>query len=407
MELRKQIVINTTGNIIYLAALWSLTVVVTWTIGYEGTGILMIAMAVGNVIAMVQMYGVRNYQSSDVAFRYSSRDYLRSRIVTITIGFLGGFAICFLLGYTWETISVVMAFILLKSSEAFSDVLFGNDQRAGYLEYAGYSMASRGIIVFLLFSAGAIVLKSLFLAMIISALGGVVLSFSVDVPLHNKTMKKIQPARDRGVFGIIKECFPLFIMTIIPAVIAAVPRIVLGRCQGTVILGLYGNVSTPALLLTTIVPTILTALLPSYGEAVRDNNRYGIYCLLNKSIAIVLLLTCVCALGILLVGKTVLATVYTDEIIPYVGYLYYLLIAMMLYTITMCNNAVFIAYRNNWEMTIIAGITLMICATISLPLVMSYGIMGAILSLGIPYAIEVLLQIIWIHKRLLREEAKE
>ena len=69
MELRKQTIIYTGGNGVYLVALWLLTVITTRLLGYAAAGDLTLAMAVGNVFALMQMYGVRGFQGSDVAFQ--------------------------------------------------------------------------------------------------------------------------------------------------------------------------------------------------------------------------------------------------------------------------------------------------------------------------------------------------
>ena len=78
MNLRKQAILYTLGNIIYLIALWLLTVITTQFLGYKATGALTLAMSIGNVIVNVQLYGVRVFQGSDMSFRYvlfSSRLY--------------------------------------------------------------------------------------------------------------------------------------------------------------------------------------------------------------------------------------------------------------------------------------------------------------------------------------------
>ena len=107
MELKIQATIYTLGSIIYFAALWILTVITTNELGYEDVGILTLAMAVGNVIAMIQMYGVRSYQASDMSFQYSPGDYLKARALTVVIGWTIGILTCITLGYSGKTMAAV------------------------------------------------------------------------------------------------------------------------------------------------------------------------------------------------------------------------------------------------------------------------------------------------------------
>ena len=396
MDIKKQAFLNTVGNIIYLLSLWLLTVITTRFLGYDAAGTLTLAMAVGNVISTIQIFGVRGYQSSDMTFQYSSRDYVITRVLTVIAGWMLGLAICITLHYpVWISLSI-MLFILLKTSETFSDVLFGNDQRIGHLELAGYSMTARGILLIVLFCVGVIIWKSLNAALLISSGGILALSLLIDLPLHNKITGKLGHLTDRGIVGILKACFPLLLATLIPAVITAFPRVILERYYGSETLGYYGNVSTPALLLTTVVPTILIALLPGYGKMAEEKDFRKMRTVWLQSIGGVILITAAAMLGVWLLGKPVLAFVYTDEILPFVPYLYSVLIAMMLYTITMCNNTFLVSLRRNWGLMLTTLLALLLCLAVSLPLVRAWGISGAIAALGVPYAVQTIVQTVWI-----------
>ena len=116
MSIKKQALINTIGNMVYLVALWFLTVTTTRVMSYEETGVLTLAMAIGNIIAIIQLYGVRSYQSSDMLFQYSAREYVYSRVITVVIGLLIGLLICILVKYSVEVSSAILLFSFLKNS---------------------------------------------------------------------------------------------------------------------------------------------------------------------------------------------------------------------------------------------------------------------------------------------------
>ena len=117
MKQKHQILINTVGNTVYLFSLWLLTVVTTKVLGYDAAGTLTLSMAIGNVVASIQMYGVRGYQASDVCYRYSSIEYVLARFITVIAGWIIGIVYCFILGYPFDVCVTIMLFILLKSSE--------------------------------------------------------------------------------------------------------------------------------------------------------------------------------------------------------------------------------------------------------------------------------------------------
>lgn len=396
MDLKKQTIIHSLGNTVYLIGLWFLTVITTRVLGYSSTGVLTLAMSIGNVIATIQVFGARGYQSSDISFKYSSKAYVFFRCISVVFGCIIGFVACIMLNYSISVQISVLLFILLKSSESFSDAFFGNDQRAGHLEFAGFSMLFRGILLVVLFAIGVKLFNDLNTSLLIAALGGLALSLFIDLPLHNRTVEKSGQVSGKGILNLIKECFPLLITLLIPSVILAFPRIVLERFYGDEILGFYGNVSTPALLLTSVAPTVLLALLPSYGNFIKEHNYKRIREFWIKTIVSVIAFVLLAALGVLCLGKAVLSYVYTNEIVPYVHYLYYILVAMMFYIITMCNNTVLVALRKSWGLTLTTIIALVVCVVLSFIVVKPLGIMGAVLALGIPYAVAAFIQIVWI-----------
>lgn len=396
MDIRKQALINTTGNVVYLFALWLLTVITTHVLDYEAVGELTLAMAVGNVVLTVQMYGVRSYQSSDVTFQHSPDEYLRLRIVTIACGWLFGFFACITLGLSQRTVFSVIYFTLIKTSESFSDVLFGNIQRAGHLEIAGYSMAARGLILTLLFLIGSTCFRNLNTALAISAVGVLALSLLMDYPLHRIIVKKRTIADHKQIIVILKDCFPLFVSSMLPALITALPRIFLERHHGAEMLGFFGNVSTPSLLLTTVIPTILIAFLPRYGELIQKGNYREAEKTWLSTVCGTCVITLICIIGVKLLGKPVLSFVYTDQILPYVHHLYGVLIAMMLYAITMCCNTFLVPMRKNWGLMMTALSALAVCVLFSAPMVKEKGIAGAVAALMLSYGTQAAFQIAWI-----------
>lgn len=396
MSIQKQAIINTLGNTIYLIALWLITVITTNVLGYLEVGTLTLAMAVANVIATVQMYGVRGFQSSDITGQFSKYDYLYARIFTVIIGWVIGVIVCIVLDYTQKVSFSVLLFIALKTSESLSDALYGNDQRAGHLECAGFSMTGRGIVLIVFFGSTVVVAKNLNVALLVSGCALLMHSLLIDLPVHNKITSKMTSKSQRGFIGIVKKCFPLFFATLMPAIITAFPRVALEHFYGAEELGYYGNISAPALLLTTALPTALTALLPGYGQEAENKDYLKMKKTWRQSILVTVGVTGICLFGVVIAGKQVLTLVYSHKVIPYVHYLYYILLAMMLFAITMCNNTVLVALRRNWGILFTTSIALIVCLAISLPLVRGQGISGAIKALAIPYAIQAFIQIIWI-----------
>ena len=391
MKLQYQVIINTTGNVAYLAAQWFLTVLATRFLGYEAVGILTLAMSVSNVFTFIQLYGVRNFQGSDVIRQYSSGDYLMSRFATSLIGLLCCAAFLLRSGYTVSIVLSIAFYTLFRTSEAVSDVFFGEFQRSGYLEFVGISMFLRSSITVVFFLIGLKVFQDLNKALLLIVLGATGITLLLDLPLYRRIVKW-KPGSVSSCKNIIRECFPLLLATLLPSVITTFPRVLLDKYCGSEVLGYYGNVSTPAVIITAIVPNILAALMPIYG-AMSDRKDYvGMRKLWLETLIGTAAILIACLLGVLIVGKPVLAWIYTESIKPYVVYLYFLMFSTYLYATTMCNGSVLIALRDNRSVSRCAVFATAICVVISFPLVKREGIPGAIAVLTVSYFMQAVMQ---------------
>ena len=310
LDTKEQAFLNTAGNTVYLLSLWLLSVIATQYLGYKAVGELTLAMAIGNTVILLQLYGVRGFQSSDVSFRYSPATYFRARIITIVFGALIGTGSSFLMGYSSEFIITLSLFMLFRSSEAFSDVLYGDDQRMGRLELAGYSLFLRGVITSTLFFIGSFYFKSLYFSLIFIAIGGFLITIFLDIPLYWKTIRQCPKINSGYVSDLLRDCLSLLITTLIPAIIFAVPRIVLAHWYGAELLGYYGNLSTPAMLIITLVPNVLIAFLPQYGRMIVLKDYHGVVKLWFQSILGTMILLMLCLIAMFFWGRQVLSYIY-------------------------------------------------------------------------------------------------
>lgn len=133
MNYKKMALLNTAGNIVYLFSLWILTVIVTRAIGFTAAGIFSLAMSIGNVFFMIQMYGVRSFQVSDVTGEYTPSQYFLSRYITAAAGVIFCIVYCLVCGYSMEKVAAILFYTLFRTCEAISDAYFGELQKIGRL----------------------------------------------------------------------------------------------------------------------------------------------------------------------------------------------------------------------------------------------------------------------------------
>ena len=73
---------NAVGNITYMMCQWLITVLVPILGGFGDAGILSVAMSVRATCQTIGMFGIRNFQVSDVEEKYSNSCYVGLRALT-------------------------------------------------------------------------------------------------------------------------------------------------------------------------------------------------------------------------------------------------------------------------------------------------------------------------------------
>lgn len=391
--LRAQALVNTVGCVSYLFAQFLMGVVATRLLGYDAAGILALSLAMGNIFGFVQTFGARSRQTSDVSYVHKPLDYIIARSVSIGMGLALCAAVLLVLGYAPTTAIAIALYTLLRTTEAASDVLHGELQRSDRLELCGFSMALRAILVLGLFWYGAAHAGTLTVALALAVAGSAAVTLLFDLPLFLKHAVKDGGGRALTWRTVLIECAPLCVASVLPAAVTSLPRVVLERLHGSSMLGFYGNVSTPAVIITALVPTVLSALMPSYGHMCEEGRMREVRALWMRTLLATCALCAFCMLAVLVAGKPVMALLYTDAIVPYVSYLYPFLASTALYAMTMCCTSAMVALGLRKEVSACSLASLVACMLLSGPLVSRFAIAGAVATLIGAYLVQLLLQV--------------
>lgn len=393
MNYKKQALFNSLGNVIYLASLWMLSIIITKTSGYNDAGIFSLAMTIGNVFFAFQMFGMRSYQVSDSSDEFGAEQYVKSRYLSCVFGIILCGLFLLFSKYTNKNKLIIMSFLLYKTLEAISDSYFGELQKKGKLVVLAKSMSFKGIFTFAIFTIFMLIKKDLLISMICIVVLASAITFFYDFNQYRKYVDNSKKYTYVQSICPLKKCFMLMVATIIPIVITAIPRLVLEAQYGTVELGYYGNISTPTVLITAVVPTILTPFMTLYGELIKNKEYKKLYTYFINS----LIATTMFGLGMeimfFVLGKKIMTLLFTASIVPYVKYMFSLIFVMIIYAFTMCCNSVLISLRRNNEVLIYTIVSLLACILFSFISVEKFGISGVIFTMGISYGLQFICQI--------------
>lgn len=320
---------NTVGSVFYMATQWLITILVVRLGGVEPAGNLSLAMSVNNIFYSIAMFGIRNYQVTDVNEKYRNGTYLFSRILSCT----GAMALCltYCMGVDYDNgqkISIIL-YGIFKMSEALYDAYAGICQKNWRMDFIGKSWLIRGIITFvafcgILYASGS--LQTAILGMAMSSFG--VIAF-YDIPSTRKIADIQLNPNWKDSAALMRECFPLLCYQLLSTAVATVPRIFLERILGNYALGIYGSVAAPTLIVQMGASYIFNPFMTLFAEHYALKRKREFCLTLKKCLAGIAALSVVALAGGKLLGRWGLTFLYGEEVASYE----YLLLPLIFCTI--------------------------------------------------------------------------
>ncbi len=302
LDIKKNMLYNTIGSLTYQGCLWITTVlVVILSSGYSDSGILSFAMTIGNMFTAVGTYNMRTYQVSDIKGKYSQRNYVGFRLLTLIIGviLLGIYSI--VVSPDSLTLIAVFAYLLFKVDESFCDVLYGVDQRGERMDYIGISQFIRGVLVVLAFSLGLYLSQNIILAILAMYPAGLLVTIVYDIP-HARRMDDIRPQlKKEQAKSLLTECLPIVLEILFLGMIVSVARQYYANAYGAERLGIYAAVATPAVLIQAAARFLYAPALVPLSEKWNDSPKESFLPFFRKTLLVMA--------GFIIVGVAVLAWV--------------------------------------------------------------------------------------------------
>lgn len=277
LSIRKNLIWNSVGSLMYQGCLWLTTIlVVVLSSSYENSGFLAYAMAIGNLFSSIALYGTRTVQVSDFENKYSQQNYFAFRLLTTGVSFVV-FTLYSLIttSSSPQTIAVVIAYMLFKGDEAFSNVCQGAEQKADRMDYIGKSLFVRGLLVVSSFSLMLIIANSLVVAVFAMFVCCACMTFAYDVP-HAKLFGSVAPTiTKQKCLKLLSGCAPAVLSNLLCAGVVSISRQIFGLSYGQDALGIYAAVATPAVLVQTLAallyaPILTTVTRKWHTETIRE-----------------------------------------------------------------------------------------------------------------------------------------
>ncbi len=345
LSLKANMLWNSTGSITYLAFQWLLSVVVVrLSDNYDAAGVLALALSVYNIFSPIAVYRMYTYQVSDVNRENTVGEYLTFRAVTTTIAL----AVCMAYSAATcapSTLLAIFLFFLTKGLSLLIDVLHGQDQLGGRMDYIGKSLMLQGVGTFAAFCVTFGLTRNLEAAFGAMAAATLLVGLVFDVPRTRRFGAIRWGIAPKKALHLLGYCLPIVIATIACSATVSVPRQMLAWMDGEAALGIYSSVAAPVAIIQMGATYLYNPLLTNISKLYADRDARGLRRLYLTIAAGIALIGVLCAVAFEIVGPWVLELLFGPSISDYTYLLLPVIASAILCAFTWFANDVLVALR--------------------------------------------------------------
>lgn len=312
-----------------------LLLIITRKNNVNDAGIFVMAYAVGNLMINIGKYGVRQYQVTDVKEKYSLRNYVNARYVSMlfmllaSAGYLG--VNILINDYSYKKSVVVLLICLVKGVEAFEDVYHGRMQQLGRLDVAGRILGIRLLIFIAGYGMLYVITENILLTtginfiitLIISAClnSWVMPQFSQSKISNDKAKEEDTDVNSQrstsGTKMILWECLPLCLCMCLNMYIANAPKYTIDSVVSDDVQTKFNIVFMPVFIIALLANFIFQPFLKKMGELWSDNNVSRLIKDIIKFSFIIIVTDGIITLVGSFIGNPILGTIYHVDLKNY------------------------------------------------------------------------------------------
>lgn len=380
-------VLNTGSSIVYFFAQWLTTVLAVRFASFDTAGTYALAISFTNLFYFIALFGIRNYQISDVEKKFSEGQYLAARLVTMAaavLGFLLTSMLNDLPGYVFACYAVYMLF---KLGEAYTEGYFALLQlREDYVALA-VSYSAKGIVPLIAFSVPLYLTADLLSAIIWMTVSYGICILVLDVP------KLVKMGIQRPVFSgckqILQNCIPLMLVSLSTPVMNYMTRFAIELELSSHLLGQYASLSSVIVVMSTFAGAVFVVLVPKVSRWKEERNWNLIRKFFLYALAAMVLVGILAMLAGKILGPWACSLIFGAEILESIDLLVPLLATSSLLMVKSFLSVMMIPLGQRWRLLGCELSGAVLCAVLAIPLTRFLGMQGTNLS----YMLGTLLQI--------------
>ena len=376
------------------------------TNGAEDAGIYSIAIAVANLMLFLGQYGLRRYQSSDIRQDFTFGEYHALRLVTC-----GAMVVICLLyciygalyrDYSREKFLIIYIVCLIKTVQAYADLLHGHLQQRGRLDVATKASTFRYVIELLIYIIVLVVAHNLLLAVTVCLIVTTIVMFLTSYNATSHYTDSMKPSISREKFCLLMiEGFPLFVSMFLNMYIGNAPKYAIDAYLTDDIQAIYNMIFMPTYVVQMVTQFIFNPVLTVYAElwlshSIDKFNRF--MKMIRKMLLIVFGLAVLAVAVAATIGIPVLSIVFGADLSAYRKELCVIMVAGGMLAYSIYFSTLIAVIRAQRPLIICYGLVALAAKLMSGMFVKNYGVMGAaMLNAALMTVLTISLLIVTVH----------
>jgi len=346
--IKKQVLQNTVGITIFTGSQWFILILIVRMLDYEYAGMFSIATTLTALFFIISSYGIRSFQVSDVISEYSDQQYILTQCITTIIGFFVCVLYLLLMDYSEIQEVIVIIWMVYKSLEALSAVIYGIFQNKARFDRICISLSVKGIGQIIAFWIGLYFFTSLLYAMIFAVVFNFIIIVVYDMPHGKESVSPLFELNNlnwKRSFSLIKKCFPLVIVFITTPLLQAIPRVYYEEQFSSELFGIFSSVAAPIVIFQVLVTSILIPFMPKFAKHHSEKDSKSLSRLLLFTAGGTFIFGVAAFVASIFIGEFALVLLYDESIRPYSEVLYGIIVVVVLTAVLACFITLFIAAR--------------------------------------------------------------
>ena len=305
---------NALGSTMYGFNSFLLLTSVNRFLGVEMSGVFGIAFTTAQLLWIVGIFGVGQFQMTDYHEQFSYYVYLKTKIITSVLMGVCALLACLALSFSKEKTLLTLLLTVYMMAHSVSDLFQNRFFQLDRLDLSGKCLFFRTLFSLVCFAAALWATRNLYVSTAVLALANITAIFLFSYFPCRSFLPSPSSAAKSEVVSLLKTCFPLFISLFLMNFLMQLPKYAIEKQCADDIQGIFNMIFMPAQVINLVSSFVYRPMLKSLSDAITQRDFHKSAYLIGRQLAIIFLFTLAACIGSEICGVEVLGLLYSADL---------------------------------------------------------------------------------------------